>query len=80
MAGSLLLFPFLSFLSKIYPETCFFFFFVMDCEGLEIESCETHISHSINVRDAEQKHDYLSLASSVYQVIPADLLDVSKWI
>lgn len=52
----------------------------MDCEGLEIESCETHISHSINVRDAEQKHDYLSLASSVYQVIPADLLDVSKWI
>lgn len=58
----------------------FFFFFVMDCEGLEIESCETHISHSINVRDAEQKHDYLSLASSVYQVIPADLLDVSKWI
>lgn len=55
-------------------------YFVMDCEGLEIESCKMHISHSINVRDAEQKHGYLSLASSVYQEIPADLLDVSKWI
>lgn len=54
--------------------------FGIDCEGLEIESCKTHISHSINVGDAEQKHDYLSLASSVFQVIPADLLDVSKWI
>ena len=55
-------------------------YFVMDCEGLEIESCKMHISHSINIRDAAQKHGYLSLASSVYEVIPADLLDVSKWI
>lgn len=52
--------------------------FVMDCEGLETESCKTHINHSINVREAVQEHSYLSLASSVYQVIPADLLDVSK--
>lgn len=55
-------------------------YFVMDCEGFEIESCKMHISRSINVRDAAQKHSYLSLASSVYQVIPADLLDVPKWI
>lgn len=53
-------------------------YYVMDCEGLERESCKMHISHSINVRDAVQKHGYSSLASSVSQVIPADLLDVSK--
>lgn len=53
-------------------------YFAMGCEGLERESCKMHISHSINVRDAVQKPGYSSLASSVYQVIPADLLDVSK--
>lgn len=55
-------------------------YFVMDCEGLEIENCKMYIKCSINVGDAVQKHGYLSLASSVYQVIPADLLDVSKWV
>lgn len=72
---------------------CFFFlapftkitqrreYFVMDfCEGLEIESCKMLISHFINIKDAVREHGYLSLASSVCQVIPADLLDVSKWI
>lgn len=56
-------------------------YFVMDFfEGLEIESCKMPISRFINIKDAVQEHGYLSLASSVYQVIPADLLDVSKWI
>jgi len=69
-------FVLVSFLKTIWKHE----YFVMDCEGLEIESCKLHISQSINVRDAAQKHGYLSLASSVYQVIPAGLLDVSKWI
>lgn len=69
------------FLLVSFPETIQRHeYFVMDCEGLGTESCKMHISQSVNVRDAAQKHGYLSLASSVYQVIPADLLDVSKWI
>lgn len=69
-----LLFPFLSLLKTIQRHE----YYAMDCEGLERESCKMHISYSINVRDAVQKHGYSSLASSVSQVIPADLLDVSK--
>lgn len=69
-----LLFPFLSLLKTIQRHE----YYAMDCEGLERESCKMHISHFINVRDAVQKHGYSSLASSVSQVIPVDLLDVSK--